>query len=57
MLLSERYLIAFDDEHGSLDSATISVDLDLSLVDVPHDRVLLWQLVASSHLSDVGEKL
>ena len=57
VLLPELDLVVFYDEHGSLDATAVCVDLDLFLVDVPHDGVLLGKPVGSPHLSDLVEQL
>jgi len=57
MLLPDEELVVFDDEHCSLNTACISIDLNLSLFNITNNSVLLGQVVLSSHSSDVLDEL
>ena len=58
MLLSEFELVFVNDEHGSEATTSISINLDLTFVDISYDRVFFGKLVAlvtSSHLPNFSQ--
>ena len=57
MLFPDHELVLIYDEHGSLNSTSISVDLDFPLFDISHDRVLFREGVLSPGLSDIFKEL
>ena len=57
MLFPDHELVLIYDEHGSLNSTSISVDLDFPLFNISHDRVLLRKGVLSPGLSDIFKEL
>ena len=57
MFLSYFEFVLFDDEHGSEDSSSVSINLDLSLVDISDNGILLGETVGSSHVTNLPEQL
>lgn len=49
--LSQFDFVILYNEHGTLDTATIGVDLDFFLINISHDGVLFGNPVCSPHFS------
>jgi len=57
MLLPDHELIVINNEHSSLNSSSISVDLNFSLFNISDNGVLFRQRIGSSCLFDVVKEL
>ena len=51
--LSKHNFVILDNEHSSLYSTTICIDLDFFFVNVSYDGVFFWESVSPPHFSNV----
>lgn len=54
VLFPRQKLIVLNNKHRSLDTTSIRVDLDLSLINISNDGIFLRNLVSSSHATNIS---
>lgn len=56
VLFPRQKLIVLNNKHRSLDTTSIRVDLDLSLINISNDGIFLRNLVSSSHATNISQE-